>query len=136
MKQFEEGALLFRLFGLHDHVVKGEIPHIATRVGSRRIVKGNTRAFETFKNDLKELSLLWVHVGCFEIINTEEAVVETPNVIVQKVAPLCHHATRTVHPVRVVETVDVKSGLRHAALAGDPLRNEVPKLRRGRRTSW
>lgn len=129
--------LLFRLLGLHDHVVKGEISNISARVGTRCLVQGDAGVLKALKDDLEKLSLLGVHVGCLEVANAEEAVVEIADVlVVQEVTPLGHHTAGSVHAVFVVESIDVEPGSWHTALSGAPFGDELPEVCGRRGASW
>lgn len=71
---------------LHHPIVEGEATSKDPSVGAFDIFEGHTSILKTLVHDLQELSLLWIHVGGFEIVDAEEAILELAKVFVDKVS--------------------------------------------------
>ena len=95
----------------------------------------DARILKALKHNLKQFSLLRVHVCCLKVVDAEKAIVKFANIILQKVAALCRHTAGAVHALWVIEAVDIESRYGNVALGGSALGNQVPKLTRGGRPS-
>lgn len=101
-------AQVFWISGLHHLIIDSEISHITPGVGTRDLVKWNSGAFKTLKDDFKELALLWVHRGSLKVVNAKKAVFKGSNVVFEEVATLGVQATRSVHPLGMIEGVNIE----------------------------
>lgn len=101
--------------GLHGLEVDREISDKYTGLGARDALHGGARALQALVDDLQKLSLLWVHVRGFEVVDAKEAVVELAHIVLDEVTTRDIHATAAVG-IGVVIALNVVSLGRNGSL--------------------
>lgn len=61
---------------LHHPIVKSETPSEDSGIGPLHIFKGYTSVLEALVYNFQQLALLGVHIGSFNIVDAEKAVLE------------------------------------------------------------
>lgn len=79
---------------------------ITSNIRTRHIIEGNPSAFETFKDNLQQLPLLWVHIRSLSVVNAKELVVKVPDVFLQKAPAQCYRGRRFI--LAPMKAVNVK----------------------------
>lgn len=126
---------VIRVLRLHDHIIRGEIADVAGNVCTRYFLKRSASTLETLVADFEKFTLLGIHEGRFDVVDSKEAIVEVSNVFIEEVSALGVHASRTLK-IGVVERVDVPSGTRNIALARLLCHQEFPEINGGSDISW
>lgn len=98
---------IVRIARLARLVVNREIRHVDTCIRVRYTIHRRARALEAFQDHLEQLTLLWVHIRGFEVVNTEKVVVELAYVFVDEVAAGHICATAAIAALWMVEAIDI-----------------------------
>lgn len=112
--------------GLVGLVIDGEVTDVDTSVGAGEALHGGAGALKGLIGDFEELALLRIHVGGLEVVDTEEAIVEVAQILVDEVSTRDVGATAAL-TVGVVVTLDVVSLLGGRTLSGLLVDQEVPE---------
>jgi hypothetical protein len=115
---------------LYRHVIRCEITYVTGDICTGYFFNRSASTLKTLIADLKKLSLLRIHKCCFEIVDSEEAVVEVSNVSIEEVSTHGVHASWTLK-IGMIKRVNVSSRFRNIALAGLLFHQEFPKINRG-----
>ena len=93
------GAVSVQILGiscLHRLEINGEVTNVATSVRPRNMLEWDTCTLKAFEHDLEKLALLWVHVRCFEVVDSKELVLKGADILVEEVPALSAHAAGTI----------------------------------------
>ena len=83
--------------------------------------------FKSFKGNLQQLSLRWIHGNSFERRNAEESVIEASWVMLQEVAPPSIYTTRSLL-FRMIESFPVEYVALKVSVPGLAMVEQLPKF--------
>jgi hypothetical protein len=127
---------VLRILALHDLEIRREIPAVHADICASHVFKPLPRALETLVHNLEQFALLWVHVCCFDITDSEKGIVEFSDVFLDEVPRGHVHASWSGVAVRVVEGIDVEARGWDGALSRAVFEEKLPQVGWGADTTW
>lgn len=118
---------LIRILNLHKKVVMSKIAYINASIRPRYIVHGYACIFKAFKDNLKQLTLLRVHIRRLEVVDAEEAIIELAYVFLQEIATIRVDYT-SPRCFGIVKPLNIKPINGYRALGRLLLGYEIPKV--------
>lgn len=82
---------------------------------------------KTLKDDFQELSLLWIHVCRFQIVDAEKAIIELTDIFAEEIAPCRVHDSGST-AVLIMIPPYVEARLWNRTLSGELPHKEIPKI--------